>query len=564
MPFARRSASLDRRTLLRASLGLGLGLAAAPLLSACGEGGGTAGKAVAKSRGALPRTVAANSVTADLAGTTTGVPHAYFSYPKSPVRSVRGTPLKGVQPIKAMTETFVPPAPGRAQNAAWQAIEKRLGGQVDITAVPADDYGTKFSTMVASGDLADLFMYPETGGVAHKAAFFASQCADLTPFLSGDHVRTYPNLAAIPAGAWQECLYGDKLYGVPITRYGTSGAGFYRHDLFREVGVESLDALSSLDRFLEVCKELTRPKEKRYAIVAGVTNLLAMSAGAPYQWAMDKKTGKFTADLETDAYRHAVETAAELYKAGCYYPGTLQMSGAQKAQYTDLFKNGKGAYVYDGMPPYLAPSTGYVESMAAVDKSFDVRPMVPFGPTAVAWSDNTTLSQTYIKKAPKERVEAILRLLDFIAAPFGTEEYTLINFGVEGTDHTRDARGNPVLTARGSLEVGVPWGKLSSGTPALFSATNKDAVTHAHQAYTRLIPKLVRADHLDFTSPTWDSEGSGSLGTLKGDGLKDIIAGRKSMKDYDALVKDWLAKGGEKARAEFEEAAQQSTKETAK
>ncbi|MFF1688972.1 MULTISPECIES: hypothetical protein [unclassified Streptomyces] len=550
-----RSTPINRRNLLRTSLGLGLGLAAAPLLTACGDGG-AAEKSAAKSRKVLPSTVTANSVKADLPGTAAGVPNAFYSYPKTPVRSVQGTPLKGAKTVKAFTETYAPPAPARGRNAAWQAIEKRLGGTVDITAVAADDYPAKFSTMVAGGDLADVFMYPETGGVDHKAAFLAAECADLTPFLSGDKVKAYPNLAAIPASAWQQGLYGDTLYGVPVTRYGTSGAGFYRHDLFKEVGVDSLDQITDLDRFFEVCKELTQPKKKQYAIIANAVTMLAMSAGAPYFWSMDKKTGKFTADLETDEYRSAVEMAAKLYKAGCYYPGTLAMTGAQKAQYTDLFKNGKGAFVYDGMPTYLQPASGYVDAMAAIDKSFDVRPFVPIGKNAVTWTDNPTLSESFVKKAPKERVEQILRLLDFIAAPFGTEEYTLINFGVEGTDHKRDAQGNPVLTDRGSQDIGVPWGKLASGIPAIFSTTSKDAVGYVHEAYKKLIPMQVRADFLDYTSPTWDSKGYGSLYTLKLDGLKDIVSGRKSMKDYDALVKDYLAKGGEQCRSEFEDAAQ--------
>lgn len=121
-------------------------------------------------------------------------------------------------------ETFSPPPPSRGKNAACQEIEKLLGGRVDITAVPADDYGTKFSTMVASDSLPDLFMYPESGGVDNKAAFLQAKCADLTPHLAGDAVKDYPNLAAIPKGAWQGAIFGGKLYGIPIARTGTHAA----------------------------------------------------------------------------------------------------------------------------------------------------------------------------------------------------------------------------------------------------------------------------------------------------------------------------------------------------
>ncbi|WP_225842565.1 hypothetical protein [Streptomyces albus] len=57
-------------------------------------------------------------------------------------------------------------------------------------------------------------------------------------------------------------------------------------------------------------------------------------------------------------------------------------------------------------------------------------------------------------------------------------------------------------------------------------------------------------------SPTWEAKGTGSLHTLKQDGLKDIVSGREPMSAYDDLVKEYLAKGAEKARAEFEEALQ--------
>ncbi|MGC4951057.1 extracellular solute-binding protein [Streptomyces sp. DT224] len=554
------STPINRRALFRLGAGVGLGLAAAPLLTACGDGGTTA-KAEAKSASLLPHSAVRNiGLKPDLAGTAAGVPQGFFSYPAKPLRATKGTPLKGAKAISATMETFAPPPPSRGKNVAWQEIEKLLGARVDITGVPSDDYSTKFSTMVASDSLPDLFMYPESGGVDNKAAFLQAKCADLTPHLAGDAVKDYPNLAAIPEAAWQGAIFGGKLYGIPIARSGTGGAGFYRHDLFEEVGVTSLDQITDLDRFVEVCKELTRPKKDQYAIIAGATTVIAMSAGAPASWRVDEKTGKFTLDLETPEYRKAVETARLLYKAGCYYPGTLQMSGAQKAQYTDMFKNGKGAYVYDGMPGYLAPGVGYVATMKAIDKKFDPRPFVPVGKDAVTWMDNVSLQNTHISKASGDRVKEILRFADFVASPFGSLEYTLINYGVEGKDFTRDAKGNPALTKRGTQDVTVPWRMTASAVPAVFSADSEDGVRYVHDAFTKMIPMMVPDATLRYSSPTWDSKGYGSLSTLKGDVIKDIVAGRKPMSAYDQLVKDYLAKGGEKARGEFEDAFQKGKK----
>ncbi|MEU6016586.1 extracellular solute-binding protein [Streptomyces sp. NPDC047515] len=554
------STPIDRRALFRMGAGVGLSLAAAPLLAACGDGGTTA-KAEAKSVSLLPNTAVRNiGLKPDLAGTAAGVPQGFFSYPAKPLRATKGTPLKGAEPISATMETFSPPPPARGKNAAWQEIEKLLGGQVNITAVPADDYGTKFSTMLASDSLPDLFMYPEIGGVDNKAAFLQAKCADLTPYLAGDKIKDYPNLAAIPKGAWQAAIFGGKLYGIPIARSGTGGAGFYRHDLFEEVGITSLDQITDLAKFVEVCKELTRPKKDQYAIIAGATNVLAMSAGAPYFWRLDEKTGKFTTDLETPEYRQAVETACELYKAGCFYPGTLQMTGAQKAQYTDMFKNGKGAYVYDGMPTYLASGVGYTAAMKAIDTKYDPRPFVPFGSAPVAWMDNVKLENTHVKKASGDRVKQILALADFAASPFGSQEYTLINYGVEGKDFTRDAKGSPALTKQGAQDVTVPWKFMASAVPAVFSADSEQGVRHVHDTFTKMIPIMEQDPTLQYSSPTWDSKGSGSLYTFRQDALKDIISGRKPMSAYDQLVKDYLAKGGEQARGEFEDAFQKGKK----
>lgn len=554
------STPIGRRALLRTAAGLSLGLAGTPLLAGCGDGGVQA-EAGPRSSALLPTTALRDiGLKPDLPGTSEGVPQAFFRYPAKPLPSVEGHPLRGADPVSAAVETFAPPPTGRDENAAWRAIEKKLGGSVDLTAVPADDYPGKFSTMIAGHNLPDLFMYPETGGVDNIAGFLAATCADLTPFLAGDKVNAYPNLAAIPKSAWQKAVFNGKLYGIPISRGVTGGAGVYRHDLFARAGVDDLDEITGLDRFVELCRELTRPRQDQYAIMANVTNLLAMSAGAPYFWRMDARSGTFTADLETDEYRLAVETARKLHAAGCFYPGSLGMSGAQKAQYTDLFKSGKAAYVYDGMPTYLTPSTGYVAAMAAVDRSYDPRPMVPFGPRAVAWTDNVTLSNTFISKASPARVRQVLAVADFAAAPFGSTEYTLINYGVEGTDFTRDKHGNPVLTKRGTQDVAAPWKMLASAVPAVFDSASESAVRHVHAAYSKMIPKVADNPTLALFSPTWEAKGSGSLLTLKQDGLGDIISGRKPMSAYDSLVKEYLDKGAEKARAEFEEAVQKGTK----
>jgi hypothetical protein len=52
--------------------------------------------------------------------------------------------------------------------------------------------------------------------------------------------------------------------------------------------------------------------------------------------------------------------------------------------------------------------------------------------------------------------QELLRILDYFSAAFGSEEYTFLNFGIEGTHHTLRPDGMRVLTDRGTEYCGVP------------------------------------------------------------------------------------------------------------
>ena len=55
-------------------------------------------------------------------------------------------------------------------------------------------------------------------------------------------------------------------------------------------------------------------------------------------------------------------------------------------------------------------------------------------------------------------------MLNYLAAPIGTTEALLLQYGIEGPDFTRDANGNPVPTQQGLVDTIVPW-KNISGPP---------------------------------------------------------------------------------------------------
>src|SRR5207248_7641636 len=60
-------------------------------------------------------------------------------------------------------------------------------------------------------------------------------------------------------------------------------------------------------------------------------------------------------------------------------------------------------------------------------------------------------SATALKKASPDRIKELLRILNYLAAPFGTQEDLLLTSGLKDTDYKMDDKGNPVLTERGNL-----------------------------------------------------------------------------------------------------------------
>ncbi|HEY0584347.1 MAG TPA: hypothetical protein VGE94_19335, partial [Chloroflexota bacterium] len=71
-----------------------------------------------------------------------------------------------------------------------------------------------------------------------------------------------------------------------------------------------------------------------------------------------------------------------------------------------------------------------------------------------------------------------------------------------------------------------------------------------YEAEHYLIPVGVADPTLGLFSPTLGSKGA-SINRTMIDGITDLIAGRRAMAEYDQMVKDWQANGGEQIRKEL-------------
>ena len=101
-------------------------------------------------------------------------------------------------------------------------------------------YDQKLGAVLASSDVPDVVVVPGWNMTGKIPSAIISKFADLGPYLSGDAVKEYPNLAAIPTDAWQRSIFGGKLLGLPQPApYVTGIVPLYRKDIFDKEGYQS-------------------------------------------------------------------------------------------------------------------------------------------------------------------------------------------------------------------------------------------------------------------------------------------------------------------------------------
>ena len=182
-PPRHTSASVDRRAFLRLAGAATIGFSF--LLEACAPGGlptlpgaaaptakpsSATGAMVGKIQ--LPTYVPGEGLKPDLAPNDAGLQAGYLTYPKERVKSVQRTPGLGGEVTAIASLIGAPPTP-LDQNPAWQEINRQLNVNMKLQAVAQADYPTRTATIMAGGDLPDLF-------------YIASVTAGVPQFLEGE------------------------------------------------------------------------------------------------------------------------------------------------------------------------------------------------------------------------------------------------------------------------------------------------------------------------------------------------------------------------------------------
>lgn len=537
MPHPPTSSIFTRRRVLvggaSAAL-LGPGLLAGCSSNQQGAETGTVDTAV------LPAYLPFEGIEPDLPAEVDRSSEGFLRYPANPKRVVEDVPGDG-KPIGAMVPTSFAVPPPVQKNEFWQAMNERIGSDLDMTIVTAPDYAAKFSTSVAGGQLPDFF---QVGPVQSLPTFMEKSTADLTDHLSGDAIKSYPALANLSTDSWKGCVFNGKIRAIPITR-GLSNLPvlFVRTDLLADQGItEDPEDFAS---FSELCKQLTAPKARKWALAGAPLGHLRAMLDIPSPWVMDGDT--FVSSRTDERQLEALEAARKLQSAGVINPDGAAIE-------TPVKKGWLGAGTVFMLPDsFIAWFSLYVQHSAVKDFSVHAMSIPGFdGGQGTQFIPIPNVAVTAINAESADRTETLLKVANWLASPFGSEEYLFNKFGIEGVHYTLDGT-DPVVKSGAADEVQIGSLYIADANRVLYSPGRGEVVKKAHAYQQKATEKAVKDPTLGLFSETAGKRSASlekALVALEG----DIIAGRKPVSAWTEGTETYLKGGGTKIAEEYTQA----------
>ena len=538
-------AATDRRTFLALTGLSAAAVAGGGVLSGCSEKTSGKGAVETGDQALLPKYQPVSSVAADVPGVPP-VANGFTKYPANLVDAITEIPGKSGTKATAMTPYWGPTPPGLGSNAYYDAVNAELGVPIDFTIQDGNKYGEKLSAILGARDVPDLLCVPswEYGKIPKFADAVAALFEDLTPYLAGDKAAAYPMLASLGDNNWRYAIWNGKLASIPWPTDSTPfpWALFYRKDLTDAAGIAPP---TSGDELYQVLKKATDPGKGIYGCngIFDIVQMFFKVPGSTGGW-RKKAGGGLEHKYETPEYKAALEFTARLFTEGLVHPDIVASKGSDSKT---LFSGGKILFMQDGPGAWQ----GIQKDQSKITPAFNMQPVPLFSATGgdpLQWGSTAPIFYTFIKKGlGKDRVEELLRVLNWCAAPFGTKEYELRQFGKEGAHFTRGPDGSPVGNALAQKEIAFQYGFIAGRNPAIVGdpATPNyvnDLIGWANASVKYLEPdpwaglKLENpANYSKIVQPTEDK-------------IQDVLRGRRPVSDLSSIVSEWKSGGGDEGR----------------
>lgn len=547
-----RQPHLSRRT----ALGLGVAALGTAVVGCSNEGRGVQPGPAASGGLQLPNSKPLPALEGAIFSKVEGVAPAFTKMPPPGQPTVASPPGKGSE-ITALTITWgVPPALD-ASNTWYTTINQKLGATLKPLIIPAQSFGDRLVTTIASGDIPAITTNePSYRGRSARKYLPQGVFHDLRNFLGGDKVNKYPNLAMVPAYAWKNSLINGALYGVPCYRNQTVGGTLlYRADWAEKGGFG--DKPKNAADVLAWARALKKGGGEGAYAFATLDQTFSFCGiqvhKAPNQWRVT--SGKLVKDLETDEFEAGLAFARKLWEEGLVHPNMPALTN-NSAEYLGQFMAGRVGVSNGSIDAYFGV-TGQIAKLREREPNARAEVLIPpghDGGVGLVPPDLGFYCMLSIPSSIKDeaRIDELLGVINFLAAPPGSAEYFLCKWGIEGHNYTvKDGLPVAVKDGPGAGEGGF-LSQLTAFTSGFFfpGAPAKDAADCQRYA-EEMVAGFVHNPVANLDSETSFSKGD-ALSSLVTDYTQGIVTGRRPMSDLADLRKRWQAGGGDAMRAEFE------------
>ncbi len=540
----------------RAILGGGLGLGAATLLPGCGPAAGGAPGGQESGPLTLPAYQPPDPIDGASISDVPGVSPAYPKWPAEMKASVDAPPGSGGH-FRSLAPTWSTAPPPVAQNQWLQELNRRLN--VTLEPNTTADYYAAIGPVIASGDLPELIWVEWGESPTMLQAIEQGALTDLTPHLSGDKINSYPNLAKLPTYAWQASALFGKLWAVPNCLSLINQFDVWRADWAEKLGYGQPpeDAAGLLEILTAATRDNPSPNGAAWALGSFDRGFVLASElyAVPTGWR--EQDGKLVCNIETPEYLEALDYTLSLIKAGVFHPDAKAMNGTKERQ---LYAEGRLMFAMPSLDLYFGNGiTGIRGDLRKLDPGArseffptpgaDGRDPNPGG-SGTGFFGGGAIPATVGSDPAK--VQELLKIMNFWAAPFGTEEFLFMHFGIEGRHFTFDKAGQPTPVDDPAVLSELNANVMCTPTYQYYPADPQTAL-EAQRILARNVPLAQPNPTQGLVSAT-DQRRGATLDTIILDGRNKILAEGGSTADFAAVVEDWRKQGGDQVRDEYAKA----------
>jgi putative aldouronate transport system substrate-binding protein len=557
MPTPSSNAPFKRRSLFKVA-GLGAaGAAGLPVISACSD--------IESSEGAVQSTKGFDflptykewplPVEPDLVGEPPNHPSGFTSYPE-PVQAITDLPSGG-----GTYELTVPiwgdtPA---EDDPYYAALSEAWGGTVvNLRHADGNTYGETSVQWIKADEYGDgiLLFGWMLGSHSNFQETVVNNFYDLTEIVQGDIAERWPLLAGLPTSSWGQSVWSRdakdpstaRIFGIPGNLSGGQGnAVFVRTDYLEAA---NLAMPTTVEELLEVCRAWSDDGAGKWAF-ASVDWFVGQwfSAGDTEGWQWNEDEKKMYHSCELPEFTEQLEFRRTLWDEKLIHPdaptGTLDPHAMQAT--------GSVLFTQDNMGWW----NEFVRQVKTGEIQGEIAPLPPLaakGRTPIVPMNTTVDGWTFLNKnLSKEQVEEILDIANWCASPYGTTEYELMQYGVEGEHFNLGEDGTPVLTDLGNKIVQAPVNyKQLAGQVQTFLTGDPDMVQKRFE-YNASIQQYALGNLFEGMRIEGPADFKAASATLW-DQQNDIAYGRADLSTIPDIVQRFLDNGGEAAREYYTEA----------